>query len=65
MSAQRLDILIWVLVYAGLAKVGLGLAVQRSHDTIGWSLVALGGLVAAAGVVLLWVRSRIPPESRR
>jgi hypothetical protein len=37
----------------------LGLFVQRQDDAFGWSLVVIGALVAAAGVVLVWVRSRI------
>ncbi len=59
MSPQRLDLLIWVLIFGGLLGAGLGLAVQRSDATLGWSIVGVGGVAAAVGVVLVWVRSRM------
>jgi hypothetical protein len=37
----------------------LGLSVQRSDDALGWSMVAGGGIVAAVGFVLIYVRSRL------
>jgi hypothetical protein len=58
-SVARLQALIWVLIYAGLLCLVLGLSVARIDDAIGWSMVALGGVVAAAGFVLIYIRSRI------
>lgn len=55
----RLQALIWILIYGGLLTLVLGLSVQRLSDTLGWSLVAGGGVVAAIGFVLIYVRSRI------
>lgn len=60
MSAARLDVLIWALVFAGLVVLGLGLAVQRSDAALGWGMVAAGAVVTAIGVLLIFVRSRIP-----
>ena len=54
-----LQALVWVLIYAGLLTLVLGLAVQRLDEEAGWPLVLGGGLVAALGVVLIYVRSRI------
>ena len=58
-SIARLHTLIWALIYGGLLTLVLGLSVQRSDDAIGWSMVVAGGLLAAAGCVLIYVRSRM------
>ena len=58
-SVARLQALIWVLIYGGLLTLILGLSVARTDDALGWSLVVGGGVVAAAGFVLIYVRSKI------
>jgi hypothetical protein len=58
-AIARLHTLIWVLVYAGLLTLVLGLTVQRVDDTLGWSMVLAGAAVAALGFVLIYVRSRM------
>ena len=58
-SIARLHSLIWVLIYAGLLTLVLGLSAARIDHAIGWSLVVAGGIVAAVGFVLIWVRSRM------
>ncbi len=58
-NVARLQALIWVLIYAGLLALVLGLSVARIDDALGWSMVAVGGVVAAVGFVLIYVRSRI------
>ncbi len=58
--AQKLDRLIWVLVFGGLALLSIGLFIERNHNPIGWTLVGVGSVAAAVGVVLVWVRSRLP-----
>ncbi|MCY1167322.1 hypothetical protein [Polaromonas sp.] len=55
----RLQALIWILIYGGLLTLVLGLSVQRTSDPIGWSMVVGGALVAALGVVLIYVRSKL------
>ena len=59
MKAKTIDTLAWVLIYSGLLLAVLGWFVQRTHDPIGWTLVVVGGLDAAAGVFLIWWRSRM------
>lgn len=54
-----LERLIWILIYGGLFGVVLGIATHGAHLVAGWSLGVLGGIAVAAGVVLIWVRSRI------
>lgn len=58
-SIARLQQLIWILIYGGLLTLVLGLSVQRRDDALGWSMVVAGGVVAAIGFVLIYVRSRL------
>ena len=58
MSNTALQKLIWALIYGGLLGVVLGLSIQKADDPLGWSIVVGGGLMAAVGAVLLFVRSR-------
>ena len=62
MKSARVEVWIWVLVYAGLVVFGMGLAVQRSDDSFGWGVAVVGALLIAAGALLVWVRSRMKPE---
>jgi hypothetical protein len=58
-TIARLQQLIWVLIYGGLLTLLLGLSVQRSDEVLGWLMVVAGGIVAAIGFVLIYVRSRM------
>ncbi|MDP3760392.1 MAG: hypothetical protein Q8R01_07745 [Ramlibacter sp.] len=51
--------LIWTLIYGGLFTAVIGLATRSRDAASGWSLIVLGAVVAAVGVVLIWVRSRL------
>jgi len=59
MSISRVETLIWVLIYGGLLAVGLGLSVRRSDSGLGLTVVAVGAVAAALGVLLVYVRSRM------
>jgi membrane protein DedA with SNARE-associated domain len=59
MKTARIEVWVWVLVYAGLVVFGTGLAVQRSDDSLGWGIAGVGALLAAAGALLVWIRSRM------
>jgi hypothetical protein len=61
-AIARLHQLIWTLIYGGLLCLVLGLSVQRSDDALGWSMVLVGGIVAATGFALIYVRSRLTIE---
>ncbi|WP_298926936.1 hypothetical protein [uncultured Ramlibacter sp.] len=56
-AIARVETLVWVLLFGGLLTLVLGLALLDHQLAVGWVLVVLGGLAAAAGVVLIWVRS--------
>lgn len=58
MSLAALEKLVWILIYSGLLLVCLGIFVQRSDALLGWILIIAGAVDAAAGAVLIWVRSR-------
>ena len=51
--------LVWLLIYGGVIAITLGVATGGRHLVAGWSLGVLGGIAVAAGVVLVWVRSRL------
>ena len=59
----RLDVTIWVLIFCGLFGAVLGFASHKVAPATGWSLMVIGGCIAAAGVVLIWVRSRLGPDN--
>jgi hypothetical protein len=58
-AVARLQALIWVLIYGGLLTLVLGLSVERTDEDVGWTMVVGGGIVAALGFFLIYVRSRI------
>jgi hypothetical protein len=55
-----LDKLIWILLYAGLFAIGLGVWMMDHHLIMGWSAFVLGAGASVAGVVLFLLRSRRP-----
>jgi hypothetical protein len=61
-TLARLDALIWTLIFGGLLVLVLGIASHGEARVAGWSLSVLGGLAAAAGGVLIYVRSRLTED---
>jgi hypothetical protein len=59
----RLDVAVWVLIFGGLFAVVLGIASRTSAPATAWSLMAVGTVACAVGAVLIWVRSRLGPDS--
>lgn len=49
----------WILIYAGLFLMTLGIATARTDTVLGWSMATPGALAAVIGVVLIYLRSRI------
>ena len=62
LTSQRLNTLIWVLVYGGLLTLVLGLSVQRNDDDLGWGMVAAGLVLALLGFALVFVRARMKAD---
>ena len=61
MSNSALEKLIWVLIYAGLLAVCLGLFVRLRDGALGLSIIAGGAAASALGAFLVWVRARRGP----
>ena len=59
MQPKALEKWIWVLIYGGLLTLFLGLFMVRGASAVGWPLLGAGGVSAALGVVLIFVRSRM------
>lgn len=59
MKTSTVEALVWVLIYGGLLLLVLGLFVARSDAGLGWVLGSAGAVLAAAGVALIVVRSRM------
>ena len=56
-AMARLHTIIWSLIFVGLLTVILGFFVVKTNDVIGWTMVALGGVLTVVGAVLIYVRS--------
>ena len=61
----RFESLAWVCIYGGLFGIVLGVFVSRQQDgdVIGLGLGVAGVVVAVAGVLLIWWRSRMDPPA--
>ena len=60
-SLRWIERLVWLFIYGGLLAASLGLFVLKGGDELlGWLLIGKGLVVAAAGVVLIVLRSRWP-----
>jgi undecaprenyl pyrophosphate phosphatase UppP len=57
--AARIQKWIWMLVYAGIVLLGLGLMVRRDDAAVGWGIAGTGIALIVVGIVLIWVRSRM------
>ena len=58
-ALEWFDRLVWTLIYGGLLTLVVGVASGETRLVAGWSLGVVGGAVAAAGFILIWVRSRL------
>ncbi len=64
-ALARLEVWIWVLIYGGLFGVVLGFAVRRFEeptDLTSTVLFIMGGVVAASGFLLIYIRSRLKED---
>lgn len=59
---QKLQALIWVLIFGGLLSVVYGLAIKPYEWHAAVLLIIGGALAAALGAVLILVRARMKPD---
>ena len=55
----RMEQLIWVLIYGGLLAIVLGYFMESTQGGDPTELYAIGSLVTALGVVMIFARSRM------
>ena len=61
MPTQRIETLIWLLIYGGLICMSLGWFITPKQGPWG-ELMITGGIIATiVGVVLIFVRSKMKP----
>ncbi|WP_428423832.1 hypothetical protein [Methylibium sp.] len=60
MKTEKLDKLIWALIFGGMALLMLGLWVIDRSAVLGHGLAWGGGGVVLVGALLIRVRSRMP-----
>ncbi|HEX7890719.1 MAG TPA: hypothetical protein VF522_15265 [Ramlibacter sp.] len=58
-ALKRYDNLVWALIFGGLLVLVLGIASHDEAAIAGWSLTVVGGMAAVAGIVMIFVRSRM------
>lgn len=61
-NLKRMQQLTWVLIYGGLLTLVLGVSVRRTDDALGWTLLAVGAVVALAGFALVLMRARMKAD---
>ncbi len=62
-TLQRLQNVIWVLIYAGLFGLVVGGIARQEDKLLGTLLMIVGAAAAAMGVVLIWLRSRMTDDA--
>jgi uncharacterized membrane protein HdeD (DUF308 family) len=58
----RMERMVWVLIYGGLLSIVLGMFIDQSGAQDADLFYQIGGLAVGAGVVLIYVRSRLREE---
>lgn len=63
-TIRRLEAWTWILLYGGLLLLCFGLAVEAIDFPLGWTMVVAGAVVAVGGVLLIYLRSRLPGDTK-
>ena len=58
-SKTWVERLAWIFLYGGLLVLILGVFVAREATVLGSAIEITGSIAAAAGVLLIWIRSRM------
>ena len=61
MQQKQIEGWVWKLIYGGMLGISLGWFLEPRAELAGWTLMAAGGVLAVAGVVLIFVRARMGP----
>lgn len=55
----RVEALIWILIYAGLLLLVLGMSMMHYDAALAWPTMIAGSALAAIGVWLIYLRSKM------
>ncbi len=55
----RVEALIWILIYAGLLLLVLGMSMAHYDAALAWPTMIAGSALAAIGVWLIYLRSKM------
>ena len=58
--AEALETWTWVLIFGGLLLMCLGLFLMRTLPGAAWTLVVAGPVLVVVGVVLIFLRAKLP-----
>lgn len=64
MKTTTAETLAWALIYGGLLLASLGLFLAPRDAFIGSAVIIAGLAAAAAGVLLIWLRSRMKDDPK-
>ncbi len=59
LSPARVEVLVWVLIYGGMLVASLGFAMRHGGHAFGWLFMIAGAIAVLAGMLLIWIRSRM------
>ncbi|OYU00520.1 MAG: hypothetical protein CFE40_04335 [Burkholderiales bacterium PBB1] len=59
MKSPKIYNLTWPLIFGGALVLMLGASTVSADASVGWPIVFVGGVSLAAGVLLIYLRSRI------
>lgn len=59
MKVSKLYSLTWPLIFGGALVLMLGVSTLKADALLGWTIVAVGAVLAGAGVLAVYLRSRI------
>lgn len=60
LSRRRFGLGIWVLIFAGMGLASLGYAGYQQGAPFGGPAMVIGAAAVVAGIVGIWLRSRMP-----
>lgn len=55
----RLQWLVWIAIYGGLLVISVASFLGQDESTTAMAMYVAGGMLVAAGIVLIYIRSRL------
>ncbi len=64
MKSSTIEGMVWPLVFGGMGMSMLGLWIVDADAGLGYGLLVGGGVAVLIGLLLIWLRSRLPNDER-